>query len=170
MVTNIRDATEADLPAVLELVNALLATTTIEWRDEPYSLASRRAWLEEHREAGDPVLVAVDDEDGAVVGMAAYSDFRDTTRWPGYRFTVEHSVHVARSHWGTGVGRHLMDALMARAAAAGKRVIVAAVDGENVGSIRFHERLGFVEVGRLPGVGLKFGRRLDLVLLQRDLV
>jgi phosphinothricin acetyltransferase len=168
MATTIRDATDADLPAVVRLVNALIATTTIEWRDEPYPLASRRAWLEAHRAAGDPVLVA--DDDGAVVGMAAYSDFRDTTRWPGYRFTVEHTVHVARSHWGRGVGRMLVDALVARAAAAGKRVIVAAVDGENVESVRFHERLGFAQVGCLPGVGEKFGRRLDLVLLQRDIV
>lgn len=168
MGTTVRDATEADLPAVLDLVNALLDTTTIEWRDEPYSLASRRAWLAAHRAAGDPVLVAVDG--GAVVGMAAYADFRDTERWPGYRFTVEHTVHVARSHWGRGVGRRLVEALVARAAASGKRVMVAAVDGENAESVRFHERLGFVQAGRLPGVGEKFGRRLDLVLLQRDLV
>jgi len=173
MTTTVRDAAEADLPGILALVNALISTTTIEWRDEPHSLGSRRAWLAEHRAAGDPVLVAVDDEggtDGAgtVVGMAAYSDFRDTARWPGYRFTVEHTVHVAESHWGHGVGRLLVDALVERAAEAGKRVIVAAVDGDNAGSVRFHERLGFVQVGRLPGVGDTHGRRLDLVLLQRE--
>jgi phosphinothricin acetyltransferase len=62
----------------------------------------------------------------------------------------------------------LIEALRQRAAAAGKRVMVAAVDGENVGSIRFHERCGFVEVGRMPHIGFKFGRRLTLVFLQRQ--
>ena len=82
--------------------------------------------------------------------------------------TVEHTVHVREDQWGSGVGRTLVDALLERARAAGKRVIVAAVDGDNDGSIRFHERLGFVQVARLPGVGFKHDRWLDLVLLQRD--
>ena len=59
-----------------------------------------------------------------------------------------------------------MHALVERARREGKRVMVAAIDGENSGSIRFHERLGFFEVGRMPGIGEKFGRRLDLVLMQ----
>ena len=117
--------------------------------------------------AGHPVLVAVDAE--VVVGWATYGDFRDTGRWPGYRFTVEHSVHVAESHWGRGVGRALMVALVETARRAGKRVMVAAIDAGNVGSIEFHARLGFVEVGRMPGVGDKWGQRLDLVLMQLDL-
>ena len=71
--------------------------------------------------------------------------------------------------WGRGIGRRLIDALAARARRDGKHVMVAAIDSENVGSIRFHERLGFVEVGHLREVGLKFGRRLDLVLMQRVL-
>jgi L-amino acid N-acyltransferase len=76
---------------------------------------------------------------------------------------------VRQDRWGTGVGRVLVDAIADRARAAGKRVVVAAVDGENDASIRFHERLGFVPVGRLPGVGFKHERWLDLVLLQRSL-
>jgi len=104
-----------------------------------------------------------------VVGWAAYGDFRDSRRWPGYRFTVEHTVHVARSHWGCGVGRALVEALADRARRDGKRVMVAGIDGSNTDSITFHARLGFHEVARLPGVGEKWGRRLDLVLMQRDL-
>ena len=113
-------------------------------------------------------MLVADDGD-AVVGFAAYGDFRDSTKWPGYRLTVEHTIHVARSHWGTGVGRLLMEALLGHAAEAGKHVMVAAIDGENDGSIRFHERLGFVEVARMPDVGTRFGRWLTLVLLQRTL-
>jgi phosphinothricin acetyltransferase len=165
-VVQIRDAVADDLPQVLAIQNALVATTTIEWRDEPYALDERRRWLEERQAHGDPVLVAVDGAD--VLGFAAFADFRDTTKWPGYRFAVEHTVHVREDQWGSGVGRALVEAIVERARAAGKRVVVAAVDGDNAGSIRFHERLGFVPVGRLPGVGFKHERWLDLVLLQRQ--
>ena len=83
---------------------------------------------------------------------------------------MEHTIHVREKYWHTGIGRALIEALCQRASAAGKRVMVAAIDGENVGSIRFHERCGFVEVGRLPDIGFNFGRGLTLVLLQRTVV
>lgn len=169
-MTLIRDAGRDDVPAITVIANALIATTTYEWTERLHTEADRAAWLDHKRERGFPVLVACDDDaDGAVVGFACYDEFRDVTRWPGYRPTVEHSIHVRRSHWGRGIGKALLDALVERARAAGHRVMVAAIDGTNVDSIRFHTRLGFVEVGRLPEVGEKFGRRLDLVLLQRAL-
>jgi L-amino acid N-acyltransferase len=166
-VVEIRDATEADLPTITEIANALLLTTTHEWTEELHTVDERAAWLASKRALGLPVLVAVDD--GDVVGWATYGDFRDSTRWPGYRFTIEHSIHVAESHWGRGVGRALLGALVEHARAAGKRVIVAAIDSSNERSIRFHERLGFDLVARMPGVGDKWGQRLDLVLMQREL-
>jgi L-amino acid N-acyltransferase YncA len=166
-MTRIRDAGPDDVEAITALTNALIATTTIEWRDEPYALDDRRRWLAAKLEAGYPVLVA--EADGAVVGWAGLGDFRDSGRWPGYRFTVEHSIHVRQDHWGRGTGRALLDALASRARAAGKRVMVAGIDGDNADAIRFHQRVGFVQVGRLPGVGEKFGRRLDLVLMQQEL-
>jgi len=106
---------------------------------------------------------------GKVVGYACYGDFRDSRKWPGYRFVVEHTIHVDEKHWKGGVGRALIEALCQRAVTDGKRVMVGAIDGENTGSIRFHERCGFVEVGRMPGIGFKLGRWLTLVLLQRRL-
>jgi L-amino acid N-acyltransferase YncA len=163
----IREAGDGDVEALTALTNALIPTTTYEWRDEPFTVEDRRAWLAAKAAAGMPVLVA--DDGGDVVGWAGYGDFRDTCRWPGYRFTVEHSVHVREDQWGRGVGRRLMEALLDRARADGKRVMIAAIDASNVDSVRFHERLAFVVVGRLTGVGEKFGRRLDLVLMQRDL-
>jgi L-amino acid N-acyltransferase len=160
----LRDAEPADVPAINALANALIATTTVAWTEEHESLEWRQAWLEAQGRAGNPVLVA--EAEGMVVGFATFGDFRDSEKWPGYRFTVEHSVHVSSDHHGGGVGRALMEALMARAVAAGKHTMIGAIDGENTGSIRFHERLGFVEVGRLPQLGFKFGRWLDLVLMQ----
>jgi phosphinothricin acetyltransferase len=167
----IRDASDADLPAIVQIFNQLLATTTIEWTDEVHTVSGRHQWLHEHRERGDPVVVAVDDDgdDGDVVGVAAYGDFRDVTKWPGYRFTVEHSVHVRQDRWGRGIGRSLMDALVERARLAGKHVIVGAIDADNVASIEFHRRIGFVEVARMPEVGFKHDRWLGLVFVQRVL-
>ena len=102
----------------------------------------------------------------AVLGFASYGEFRDNQRWPGYRFTVELSIHVDEAQWGGGVGRALMTELLARARRAGVHVVVAAVDGENTESIAFHERMGFATVGRLAETGFKFGRWLDLVFMQ----
>ena len=110
------------------------------------------------------MLVARDGS--GVIGFASFGDFRS---WPGYRHTVEHSVHVRVDVRGRGVGGELMRALVDRASAMGKHVMVAGVDAENVASIRLHERLGFQRAGTLHQVGCKFGRWLDLVLMQRRL-
>jgi phosphinothricin acetyltransferase len=167
VMVEIRPAHDGDLEDITDIINALLATTTYEWTDAPHTVDERRAWLARMTDAGHPVFVAVDD--GAVVGWSSYADFRDTVKWPGYLGTVELTIHVREAAWGRGVGRRLIDALVAHARDRGKRVMIAAIDGENEPSIRFHARLGFDEVGRLPGVGEKFGRRLDLVLMQRTL-
>jgi phosphinothricin acetyltransferase len=159
----VRDATEADLPAVLDLYNALVPTTTVAWTDELMTPDQLDEWYAAHH------CVLVADDDGDVVGYAGWGDFRNSQQWPGYRFTGEHSIHVRGDRHGTGVGRLLLETLLARAAAAGLHVMVAAVDAANESSIRFHERLGFVEVARMPEVGRKFDRWLDLVLLQRVL-
>jgi phosphinothricin acetyltransferase len=163
----VRAATEADLPAIVELQNAFLSTTTIEWTDTAHTVPERAEWLQRQQAFHHPVLVATALDE--VVGWCSFSDFRDSTKWPGYRFTVEHTVHVREDQWGTGVGRTLMTRLFESACSLGKHVMVGAVTGENEASIRFHERLGFVEVARMPHVGAKFGRWLDLVLLQRQL-
>jgi L-amino acid N-acyltransferase YncA len=155
----VRDAVEADLPAITEIYNAWIPTHTITWTETPTTLEERAAWLTRQREQGLPVLVA--DEGGEMVGFTAYEYFRGEGKWPGYRATMELSIHVRGDRWGKGVGRALIEALVERARGAGVHVLVAAIDGENQASVRFHERLGFAEVGQ------KFGRRLDLVLMQR---
>jgi phosphinothricin acetyltransferase len=161
----VRDATRNDLPEVTAIYNALLETTTHEWTEILHTISEREEWLAAQTASGCPALVAIENDE--VVGWATYGDFRDSARWPGYRYTVEHSIHVREDCWGRGVGRALIEALMDHARRHGKHVMVAGIDGENVGSIRFHERLGFLEVARMPEIGEKFGRRLDLVLMQR---
>ncbi len=156
----VRRASTADGVAIGSILNALLAATAIEWTDTPHSADSILEWLDEH----ETVLVAEDRAE--VVGVAAFGWFRDVVKRPGYRFTVENTVHVREDHWGSGIGRELMEALIDEARQSGKHAMVAAIDGANEASIRFHERLGFVEVARMPEIGAKFGRWQDLVVLQ----
>jgi phosphinothricin acetyltransferase len=160
----IRDANEQDLPAILAIYNEVIATSTAIYADDPVTLADRKAWLEARRSQGYPVLAA--EIEGEVAGFASFGDFR---AWPGYRFTVEHSIHVRADCRGQGVGKELMLALVPRASAAGKHVLIGGVDAANQASIRFHECLGFSQVAHFHEVGFKFGRWLDLVFLERIL-
>jgi L-amino acid N-acyltransferase YncA len=159
-VTSIRAAGPGDAPAISSIVNAMLSSSTIEWRHEPYSADTMSDWMAAH----DCVLIAHDESE--VVGIAAFGPFRDVVKWPGYRLTVENTVHVRRDHWGRGIGTALMSALIAAARKSGKHSMIAAVDGANEKSIMLHQRLGFVQVARMPEVGAKFGRWQDLVLLE----
>jgi len=154
-----------DLPAVRELFNALLPTTTIGWRDHLADAEEISAWFDEQHQARHPVLVA--ELDGVVVGYTCWSTFRGGGRFPGYRHTVELTIHVDGCRQGTGIGRALTNALVDEARRQEVHVIVAGVDADNHESIAFHQALGFTEVARMPEVGRKFDRWLDLVLLQR---
>ena len=166
----VRDATTEDVAAIAALYNATVLTTTVAWTEQEQSVEDRAAWFARQLVDGFPVLVARTEASGGrpeVVGFASYGHFRGAGVWPGYRFTVEHTIHVREDQWGTGVGRALLRELIVRARVGGKHVMVGAIDGANAASIAFHARLGFVEVARMPQVGYKFGRWLDLVLMQR---
>ncbi|MDQ1433273.1 MAG: L-amino acid N-acyltransferase [Actinomycetota bacterium] len=167
MSVEVRDATSDDLPATLAIYNELIGSTTAAWSEQPQTLDERRAWFEGQRARNFASLVAVVDDE--IVGMTSYGDFRDSLHWPGYRFTAEHSIHVRGDRRRHGIGRLLMDELITTACRNGIHVLVGALDADNADSLRFHETLGFVEVARLPETGFKFGRWLDLVLVQRTL-
>ena len=161
----IRDATEADLAEILAIYNEVIANSTAVYADRPSTLDERRAWLVQRRQGDYPVIVATDGR--GVLGFASFGDWRG--QWSGYRYTVEHTVHVRADARGGGVGTALMAALLERGAALGKHVMIGAVDAANVSSRRFHERLGFAEAAHFREVGRKFDRWLDLVFVQRFL-
>jgi phosphinothricin acetyltransferase len=160
----ISDCTADDLPGVLAIYNEVIANSTAVYSDTPATLDDRTTWWRSRSDQGYPVFVASDES--GVVGFASFGDFR---AWPGYRFTVEHSVHVRADRRGRGVGTSLMMPLLDMATALGKHVMIAGIDADNAGSIRLHERLGFLRVAHFRQVGFKFGRWLDLVFLQRYL-
>ena len=160
----IRSATEADLPAILAIYNHAVAHSTAIWNETPSDLESRCAWMRERLGRGFPILVA--DDAVQVVGYASFGDFRP---FEGYRITCEHSVYVAEGARRRGIGTALVAALIEEARKLGKQSMVGGIDAANTDSIGLHEKLGFVEVARMPGVGTKFGRKLDLVLMQKAL-
>ena len=160
----IRPAEIADLPAILAIFNHAVINTTAVWIDEPVDLANRRAWFDARCVAGFPVLVSCVGTD--VAGFASFGEFR---AFPGYRHTVEHSIYIRDGHRGAGTGSALLGALEEAARKLGKHRMIGGVDGENTGSIRFHERHGYRVAGRLTEVGIKFERRLDLVLMEKAL-
>ena len=161
----VRNAVVADLPAIRELFNALIPTTTIAWREELASADEIATWFAQQVDANNPVFVA--DEGADVVGYTCWSAFRGGPRFPGYRHTAELTIHVRGDQHGRGVGRALMESLVAEATARDIHVLVAGIDADNVASIAFHAALAFTEVARMHEVGYKNGRWLDLVLMQR---
>ncbi|APT88527.1 acetyltransferase [Corynebacterium frankenforstense DSM 45800] len=161
---DIRDARAADVPAIVEIYNQAIREGDAVWRDEEVDVADRSAWLRDHQDRGQPVIVAEDD--GEILGYACYSSFRG---FSGYDLTVENSVYLSPAAQGRGLGTTLMEELIDRARAAGMHVMVAGVTATNEASLRLHARLGFTEVARMPEVGRKFGNWLTLVYLQRIL-
>jgi L-amino acid N-acyltransferase YncA len=160
-----RDATAADLPAMAAIYahHVLHGTGTFEEvPPDEAEMANRLARVQGH---GWAWLVAEDG--GEVKGYAYYAALRDRS---AYRFSAEDSIYVRDDVRGQGVGKALVAALLQRAEAAGFRQMYAVVgDSENVGSIGLHLSLGFRQVGLLRAAGLKFGRWVDVVYLQRSL-
>ena len=162
---DIRNATEADLPAILAITNDAILHTTSSWNVGPTTLEARRQWLGERQASGLPVLVGV--IDGDVAGFGSYGSFR---AWDGYRLTVEHSIYVDAASRRRGIGRLLLASLIEHATEAGMHVMIGAISADNEVSIALHEQFGFTVGGRLTEVGRKFDRWLDLVLMQKMLV
>lgn len=156
----ITDATARDVADITALYNHSVQHSTANWTTELADEADRATWIAERQAAGLPVLVARDE---AFLGYASYGSFRAKD---GFRMTVEHSVYVVEGQQRRGIARALMEELIARARAARLHVMIGAIESQNMASLRLHEALGFVETGRMPQVGEKFGRWLDLSLLQ----
>ncbi len=158
----IRELEDADLPALTAIYNDAVINTTAIWNDETVDVENRRAWINVRRGLGYPVLVA--DIDGVTAGYATFGDFR---AFAGFRFTVEHSIYVDQSFRRCGIARRLLPVLSERARALGKHAMIGAIAADNAASIKLHVEAGFLEVGRMPEVGRKFDRWLDLVLMQK---
>jgi phosphinothricin acetyltransferase len=153
---------EGHADAILEIFNEAILNSTALYDYKPRAPQSMVGWFEAKRVGGFPVI-GVEDADGTLLAFGSYGTFR---AWPAYKYTVEHSVYVHKDHRGRGLGRVVMQELIAAAQAKGIHAMIGGIDATNAGSIALHERLGFRRVGTLPQVGFKFGRWLDLAFYQ----
>jgi phosphinothricin acetyltransferase len=162
---DIRPATEADLPAITEIYAHAVLHGTATFELIPPDLAEMTRRFTSLTDGGYPYLVA--SIEGRVVGYAYAGPYRPR---PAYRFTVENSIYLQPAIHRRGIGLQLMQRLIGECEARGYRQIIAVVgDSANAGSLGVHTRCGFAMIGTHPNVGFKFGRWLDIVMMQRAL-
>ena len=161
----IRDVTLADAEAVAAIYAHHVLTGTASYDIDPPDDEFHRAKIERIAAAGWPFVVA--EWAGVVAGYAYVTQFRDRA---AYRFTCEDSIYVHPEWLGRGVGKSLLEDLLKRAPASGFRTMIAVIGGGEPASVGLHRVFGFAEVGRLKAVGFKFGRWLDSVYMQRELL
>jgi L-amino acid N-acyltransferase YncA len=161
----IRAAARADFGYITQIYADHVRTGTASFELDPPDVAEMRRRWREVRKRGLPYLVAM--VAGHVAGYAYAGSYRPR---PAYRFTVEDSVYVHADAMGRGIGRALLAALIRQCEQAGARQMLAVIgDGGNTASIRLHAAAGFAPAGTLSSVGYKFGRWLDVVIMQRAL-
>ena len=160
----VRPSTEADAPAMIAIYTRYVSHGLEGVAFEPMQaddIKRRRKNMQKHRL---PHMVA--EIDGVVIGYAYAVPFR---KRPAYRYCVKHSIYVHQDYLRAGVGRKLLPALIEACAAEGYRQIIAYVDSANGPSLNLHEACGFRRVAYLEGVGFRFGKWTDSVMMQRAL-
>ena len=160
--TLVRCTHERHATAILDIFNEAILTSTALYDYRPRAPESMAPWFETKRKGNFPVI-GIESQDGTLLAFGSYGSFR---AWPAYKYTVEHSVYVHRDHRGKGLGRVIMQALIQAARERDVHAMVGAIDASNTASLALHESLGFQRVGTMPQVGFKFGRWLDLALVQ----
>lgn len=156
----LRLATVADAPAIRAIYNLEVETTTATFDLVARTLDEQRAWVTARSGAFSAIVAHASDE---VVGFAALSPYKERA---AYRTTVEESVYVRRDRHGRGVGRLLLGRVLEVAAASGFHTVIARIEAGGEASRALHERCGFVLVGVEREVGRKFGRWLDVAVMQ----
>jgi phosphinothricin acetyltransferase len=161
----IRPAAAVDIPEVQSIYAHHVLTGTGTFEEAPPSLEEMQARFRKVA-AGHGVWLVAADASG-VLGFGYYAPFRDRS---AYRYCVEDSIYVREDVRGQGVGKALVSRLIEEATQRGMRQMIAVIgDSENVGSIGVHASLGFHMVGTMKAVGVKFGRWVDVVTMQRPL-
>lgn len=160
----IRPARATDAAAIAAVWNPFIRDTAVTFNPVEKSADDIAAMIRDRQAAGHGVLVA--DLQGHVAGFASYAQFRGGA---GYARTMEHTILLSPAAQGSGLGRALMTALEDHARAAGIHSLIAGVSAENPAGRAFHAAIGYTEIATLPQVGHKFGRWMDLVLMQKIL-
>ncbi|AJC96700.1 N-acetyltransferase [Staphylococcus hyicus] len=157
----IREATKEDIATITEIYNDAIINTTAVYTYHETTVEEREKWFENKVNGQWPIWVY--DIDGDVAGFATYGTFRN---WPGYQYTVEHSLYVSASYRRKRIASQLLEYMIKDATHKGFKTMIAGIDAANQGSIHLHEIYGFEAAGTLKQVGYKFNRWLDLTFYQ----
>lgn len=159
----IRTAEHKDLPFIQSIYNHEVLNAMATWNHEEKDLHYFEQWFSNLQQHNFPLFVIEHIETKNIAGYADYSTFRHIS---GFNHTVEHSIFINPAFARLGLGSQLLKSLMKHARQQNVHVMVAAIDHENLASIRLHEKLGFKQTGYMPQVGQKFGTWRDLVFMQ----
>jgi len=157
----IRRAKLEDLGCITDIYNKAILTTVATFETHPKTEDEQRRWFYSHG-AGKPVLVA--ELDGAIAGWASLSEWSDRC---AYSDTAEVSLYVRENLQGKGIGKKLLQAIVDEGRNVGLHTVIARITDGNDVSIHLHESVGFQHIGLMKEVGRKFGKRIDVYLMQK---
>lgn len=160
----IRTATLKDHQRILEITNQVILSSNSIYREEPHTVASRQAWFDAKEAHHIPIFVY--EEAGIVCGFATYGQFRDN---PGYRFSVEHSLHIDEAYRHKGIGTQLFQHLINHLKNTDTRLIIGVIDEANSHSLHLHEKFGFKNEGTIHNVAIKHKQWLNVCFMVLDL-
>jgi L-amino acid N-acyltransferase YncA len=161
----LRPATTADLPVINAIYNHYVLHSTCTYQTVPSTEQERAEWFASHGPK-HPVLVAVDDESGVVIGWGSISKFHQRQ---AYENSVEDSIYLHHEWQGRGVGSQILAELLRLAKQLGHHTMLGGIDADQKGSIALHDKFGFEKVSHLKEVGYKQGRWLDVIWVQKML-
>ncbi|AMA48540.1 MULTISPECIES: GNAT family N-acetyltransferase [Flavobacterium] len=157
----IKEAKYEDLSEILEIINYEILNSTSIWEYHIRTLEQQQKIFEEKKINNQPFLIAI--KENKIVGFGTYGSFRFKI---GYQFTAEHSVYIHKDYHGNGIGSLLLKELIKIAKKEKIHTLIGVIDSENLGSLAFHKKLGFQEVGHIKETGFKFNRWLDSIFVQ----
>lgn len=157
---------ESHEPQILAILNHAILTSTALYDYHERTPEMMATWFANKRKGNYPVIGIMDDLDGSLLGFGTYGPFRS---FPGYKYTVEHSIYVRQDCQGRGLGKLLLQEVIQHAQAQDYHVLVGVIDSQNAASIALHQKFGFVHAGRIQQAGFKFKRWLDVDFYQLTL-
>ena len=151
--------------SILDILNAAIVHSTALFDYQPRTAETMTAWFEAKTRGGYPVI-GIESDEGELIGFGSYGTFR---AWPAYKYSVEHSLYVKDGFRGQGLGKILLQEVIAAVAGQNYHVLIGGIEATNAISIALHERMGFSHCGTIVHAGYKFGRWLDLAFYQHIL-